>query len=228
MIGGEIFAAFLEELSNGMDRRSVMLMIAGPNGAGKTTLWNQVLKPHIGEYIGDRYINADEIEREFHPADHFWQPTTEDSRQAQQEATRRRAAMLTLRAQHQEHFVYETVFSDPGGRKLDELRQGIQNGYFVVMVFIGLADVDLAQQRVSARVERGGHPVPPEKQIERYARVYANGRSAKSFVDLALFLDNTRELQDGMGTHRPVAVCKAGLMLGQHQQMPAWWKDIAA
>jgi predicted ABC-type ATPase len=118
LTSADVFAEFLQEMQVGMDSRSIMLMIAGPNGAGKTTLWNQALKPHFGVDIGDFYINADEIEREFHAPEHRAQPKSEDSKAAQIEATSRRKALLKLNPAQQHHFVYETVFSDPNGIKL--------------------------------------------------------------------------------------------------------------
>lgn len=151
MTGGEILATFRRELVQGADRRSVMLMISGPNGAGKTMLWHQVLKPTLGPNLIEDYINADDIQRELNPLGPGAAQTEDTTRQAQQEAQRQRESRIALPKDHHSHFAYETVFSDPHGFKLDELQRAKDGGYHVVMVFVGLDDITLAQARVLNR-----------------------------------------------------------------------------
>ncbi|RAA04941.1 hypothetical protein DOT66_23660 [Ralstonia pseudosolanacearum] len=203
-----------------------MVMIAGPNGAGKTTLWQQLLKPMLEDAVEAVYINADEIERELHEAaqrDPNASQTPETVLQAQSEANRLRELLLSSSPGAQRHFVYETVFSDPYGHKLAELRRGVAAGYHVVMLFVGLDDVELAQQRVHSRVAAGGHDVPLDVQRKRFPRVFSNAQMALQIVPLAVFFDNSRDLENGQRTHRPVAIIKNGLVLAQHDNMPAWW-----
>src|SRR5258708_27979105 len=105
------------------------------------------------------YKTADEIEREHNEAaqaDSAASQTAETAREAQSEATRRRELLLSESPGAQSHFVFETVFSDPYGHKLAELRRGVTVGYYVVLVFVGLNDVELAQQRVQNRVVASG------------------------------------------------------------------------
>lgn len=226
MTGGEILATFRRELVQGADRRSVMLMIAGPNGAGKTMLWHQVLKPTLGPNLIEDYINADDIQRELNPQGPGAPQTEETTRQAQQEAQRQRELRIALPKDHHSHFAYETVFSDPYGFKLDELQRAKDCGYHVVMVFVGLDDVTLAQARVRNRVNNGGHDVPVARQVDRFDRVYMNARRALAIVPLALFLDNSRDISAGRGTHRPIAVCREGEWVGVHEDLPTWWGRI--
>ena len=229
MTGAQLLETFLDELSAGSGSRSLMLMIAGPNGAGKTTLWRKLLEPMLEEAVDAAYINADDIERELNEAAQFdpiAPPTRETALQAQAEATRRRDLLLGAPAGLQSHFVFETVFSDPYGYKLAELRRGVDAGYFVVMVFVGLDDVTLAQNRVRDRVAQGGHDVPSDVQIERFGRVFANARSAIQIVPLAIFFDNTGDRELKGRTHRPVAIFKSGQLLAQHDRMPTWWSMI--
>jgi predicted ABC-type ATPase len=229
LTGAQLYNTFLDQLSAGYANRSLMLMIAGPNGAGKTTLWHRLLEPMLENAIGATYINADEIERELNEAaqlDPRAPQTRETALQAQAEATRQRELLLTAPQGLQSHFVYETVFSDPYGFKLAELQRGVDAGYFTVMVFVGLDDVTLAQQRVRNRATLGGHDVPTDVQVDRFDRVFANARSAVQIVPLAIFFDNTRDEEVNGRTHRPVAVFKGGQLLAQHDTMPAWWPMI--
>ncbi|ENZ77881.1 MULTISPECIES: zeta toxin family protein [Ralstonia] len=229
MTGEQLFNAFLDELSAGAGTKPVMVMIAGPNGAGKTTLWRQLLEPMLEGALEAEYINADEIERELNEAaqdDPNAPQTPETARLAQSEATRRRGLKLSAHPGAQCHFVYETVFSDAYGYKLAELQRGVDAGYYVVMLFVGVNDVDLAQERVHRRVATGGHDVPSDVQQMRFTRVFANAQKALQIVHLAMFFDNSRDRDDGQHTHRPVAIIKTGSVLAQHENVPAWWSTI--
>jgi predicted ABC-type ATPase len=196
LTSAQLFDAFLDELGAGAGNKSLMVMIAGPNGAGKTTLWRQVLEPMLEGAVEAVYINADEIERELNEAaqgDPRAPQTQETALLAQSEATRRRELLLSAPPGAQSHFVFETVFSDPYGHKLAELQRGVDAGYHVVMLFVGLNDVELAQQRVYRRVAVGGHNVPSDVQHTRFPRVFANAQKALQIVPLAVFFDNSRD-----------------------------------
>lgn len=199
-----------------------MLMIAGPNGAGKSTFWQRMLRSRFPPGT-IKYINADEIQRDLNPAGPLAAVNELTSRMAQQEAEWLRKDMLRRPPDLQSHFAYETVFSDPYGHKLAELRAGRAAGYFVVMVFVGIADVETSMSRVAARVLTGGHDVPQDRQRARFERVYANGRQALDIVDLALVLDNSTDVAQRVGTHRPVAVFRSGVLQGVCAQPPLWW-----
>jgi predicted ABC-type ATPase len=229
LTGGELFDTFLDELSEGAANKSLMIMIAGPNGAGKTTLWRQLLEPMLAGELEAEYINADEIERELNDAaqcDPHALQTPITARDAQSEATRRRELLVSAPPGLQSHFVFETVFSDPHGHKLAELQRGIVAGYFVVMLFVGLTDVELAQQRVRSRVNVGGHNVASDVQNTRFPRVFANAQKALNVVPLAVFFDNSRDREEAQRTHRPIAIVKNGSVIAVHDNMPAWWRMI--
>ena len=228
MTGKEVFSAFLLELQNGIDNQSVMIMIAGPNGVGKTTLWSETLRPVIGFLVQDNYINADEIERNFHPDGHLIAQQDSDAKRAQIEATYLRNDLINRKPAFQEHFAYETVFSDQDNWKLNELKAGVANNYFVVMIFIGVSDVELAKTRVAARVAKHGHNVTLETQDKRFPNVFKNAKQAKDIVHLALFMDNSKDIGEGGGTHRPVAVFRNGQILGKHYVEPTWWDKISS
>jgi predicted ABC-type ATPase len=221
LTGQEVLDAFWDELEAGIHDKPLMMMIAGPNGAGKTTLWKQHLEHKLGQIV-DEYINADMIERELNWNEEGSPQTEETARAAQREATSQREACR----HNQSFFIFETVFSDTEGHKLNELDEGVKGGHFVVMVFIGLNDLELAMQRVQQRVAQGGHDVLPQVQSKRFPRVYQNAAQAVSRVPLALFLDNSRDVHAGRGTHRPVAVFLEGVMIACIEDMPDWWSHI--
>ena len=97
-------------------------------------------------------------------------------------------------------FAMETVFSHwrvlGNGRvesKIDLIRQMQKAGYFVLLFFVGLADVQLSIARVSTRVAQGGHAVDPKRLRKRFPRTQQAIRLAASVADATIFTDNSRK-----------------------------------
>lgn len=203
-----------------------MIQIAGPNGCGKTTLYNSFLRPAI-ESTGKSlvYINADEIALEMRSSDGA--PLGLDkqlARRAQVEADDQRNQLLV--AGHEESAIFETVFSDPDGHRLDFLRRAKAAGYRVVQIFIAVTDVSLSAQRVRQRVAEGGHDVPLAKQVVRFDRSLANGRAALEIADLSLFVDNSQTRTSQAYSHDLVAVFLGSDPLEVVPLPPKWFRTI--
>jgi predicted ABC-type ATPase len=103
-----------------LDQRPVLVVIAGPNGAGKTTFFHAHIKP-----AALRFVNADVLALELEL----------DPYAAARAAEALRRELVLLRGS----FVFETVFSDPVGDKLEFLRDAVRQGYKVVLCFIGIS-----------------------------------------------------------------------------------------
>src|SRR5437879_2312486 len=101
------------------DRRPVVVAIAGPNGAGKTTSFHV----HLAS-AGLHFINADVLAAELGLAPY----------QAAKAADALRRELLNRRAS----FIFETVFSDPVGDKVEFLAGAARQGYIVVLCYVGL------------------------------------------------------------------------------------------
>ena len=154
-----------------LDRRPIVLAIAGPNGAGKSTFF----EAHLS-YSGLRFLNADLIAKELEVEAY--------------EAAGIAAALRSELVKQRESFIFETVFSDPVGDKLDFLKRAAESGYAVVLCFIGIADAGTSEQRVAMRVSQGGHDVPTEKLVERFPRTLANLAGAIRELPCVLVFDN--------------------------------------
>src|SRR5271168_5018989 len=102
-----------------LDDRPVVVAIAGPNGAGKTTFYFSHL-----EAAGLRFVNADMLARELDIEPYA----------AARVADSLRRELLAQR----ESFIFETVFSDPAGEKLEFLKQACAAGYNTILCFIGV------------------------------------------------------------------------------------------
>ncbi len=133
-----------------------IIVIAGPNGAGKSTLAPALLRDtlHIREYV-----NADTIAEglsAFAPEE------------ASFEAGRVMLSRLRELAGEGKSFAFETTLATRFyARWLNDLRG---SGYQVSLVYLWLENVDIAIERVSARVRAGGHSIPEATIRRRYDR----------------------------------------------------------
>jgi len=183
------------------DARPIIVALAGPNGAGKSTFYHAHLAP-----AGLRFLNADDLVRGL----------SIDASEAMQLANRVRQELV----EQGESFVFETVLSDPVGDKVDFLGRAAARGYTVVMIFIGLDDAELSEQRVAMRVMQGGHDVPPEKLAARFPRTMQNLRRAIQRLPHVLVFDNS----DLAHPFRRVAESRDGKLLpgSASEPIPRW------
>lgn len=161
--------------------RPVLLVIAGPNGAGKTTVTVRLRADHWSE--GVEYLNPDEVAR-----DRFgdWNSPSAVRQAADWVEARREELLLARRG-----MAFETVLSTEG--KLDFIARAKHEGYFVRLFFIGTSDPRINASRVAGRVMEGGHTVPIEKIVSRYARSMANLSTAIQIADRVYVFDNSLE-----------------------------------
>lgn len=97
-------------------------------------------------------------------------------------------------------FAVETVFSfwerqhdGTYASKASLIRDLQDAGYFVLLLFVGLADSNLSIGRVSTRTAEGGHDVAFRKLIERFPRTQAAIRNALPIADAVVLVDNSRK-----------------------------------
>jgi predicted ABC-type ATPase len=181
------------------DAQPVIVAIAGPNGAGKSTFYEAFVRR-----AGLRFINADDIARAL-------------GIEAYEAAQLADALRRELVAQD-ESFVFETVFSDPNGAKVDFLRDAAGRGYTVVLCFIGVGSAMTSDERVAMRVMQGGHDVAAEKVTSRYPRSLENLRRAITALPFVWVYDNS-DLGDPF---RKVAEFEHGVLAKQYPPLPAW------
>jgi predicted ABC-type ATPase len=87
-------------------------------------------------------------------------------------------------------YCFESVFSHPA--KLEDLRKAKNKGYEVYLYFICLDSPELNIKRVSSRVLEGGHFVPDDKIIDRYARTLALLPELLLLASRAFIFDNSK------------------------------------
>jgi replicative DNA helicase len=151
-------------------------MIAGPNGAGKTTLTQHLLRKGID--LGD-YINPDDI------AAGLTGTLAQRTKQAQAIADERRNECIRAKRS----FSFETVMSHSS--KIDVLVRAKQEGYAVLLYFVGTDDPKTNVERVALRVAQGGHAVPDDKIRDRWLRTMTLLQQAIRSSDRSYIFDNS-------------------------------------
>ncbi len=113
-------------------------------------------------------------------------------------------------------FAMETVFSYweelPNGKvksKVDLIREMQAAGYFVLLFFVGLSNVQLSIGRVMTRVAEGGHDVDIDKLLDRFPRTQRAIGAAASVADATIFTDNSR------GKRQAFTVCR--IQIGERE-----------
>jgi predicted ABC-type ATPase len=183
-----------------LDRRPIIVALAGPNGAGKTTFY----QAHLGP-AGLRFINPDAIARKLNI----------DAYAAARVADAIRREMV----RQEESFVFETVFSDPVGDKLNFLKDAASKGYNVVLCFIGISGPDVCEERVAMRVSQGGHDVPNQKLAARFPRIVRNLKASISSLPQVWVFDN----DDLRIPFRLLATFESGRPTIMSKDLPKWF-----
>jgi predicted ABC-type ATPase len=190
-------------LTTPLDRRPIVVALAGPNGAGKSTFFDS----HLAR-TGLRFVNADVLALSLGM----------DPYAAAKHADALRRELVELR----ESFIFETVFSDPVGEKLEFLKETERAGYTVLLIFIGISGPEISDDRVAMRVSQGGHDVPAEKIIGRYPRVMNNLRRALAELSNVRVYDNS----DLARPYRLVAVKENGREIELQEPAPEWLRRL--
>lgn len=186
-----------------LDRRPILVAIAGPNGAGKSSYFATHLAPS-----GLDFLNADVL-AETLAIDAYAASSLADELRRQ-------------RIERRESFIFETVFSDPVGDKVEFLKSAERIGYFVFLVFIGIDDPELSSDRVAMRVSQGGHDVPAHKLTERYPRVMNNLKRALAELQNVWVYDHS-DLEIG---YRLVATKENGQGIDLYEPTPEWLRVL--
>lgn len=182
-----------------LDRRPIIVAIAGPNGAGKSTFYEAFLRD-----TGLPFVNADNLARD----------AGIDAYEASDVAEKLREELVRER----QSFVFETVFSDPVGAKVDFLKSAQDAGYTIVLCFIGLETAALSDDRVAMRVLQGGHDVAADKVRSRYPRSLDNLRRAIATLQHVRVYDNS----DLAGPYRKLAEYENGEPRNALRSLPRW------
>jgi predicted ABC-type ATPase len=164
-----------------VSKKPELVVIAGPNGSGKTSITEQLLLHTWTENC--EYISPDLIaQNDFGD----WN-SPEASLKAARKAEFMRETCLSDRRSH----AFETVFSAPD--KVEYLRRAKAADFFIRLFFICTDRPEINVARVATRMREGGHTVPTDKIISRYAKSIAQCAAVVTLADRAYIYDNSVE-----------------------------------
>lgn len=161
-----------------------LVVIAGCNGSGKSTFSSVILPENFSIF------DADKRKKEIYDAFKFdfelrdlmaWNQTNEEFHQL----------VLSSIATGRD-FAYETNFNaDP----LYWIKEFIQGGYSINLIFFCLESVELAKERVAIRFENGGHYVTNEEVEKRYFSGFQNLNKLYSYFDAIFLLEASKKTE---------------------------------
>lgn len=183
-------------------KKPLAIVLAGHNGSGKSTMWRRSLADELQMPL----VNADRMMLSILPeqasdgALPAWAATLRDTDESWMKVAQQGVQAFVGHAMNAKvPFAMETVFShwqprDDGTveSKIDQIRQMQAAGYFVLLIFVGLASVQLLIGRVQTRVQENGHAVPEDKLRERFPRTQMAIAEAIKVADASLLADNSR------------------------------------
>ena len=178
------------------------IVLAGHNGSGKSTLWYDRLADDLQMPL----VNADRLTLSLLPiADEDqklkpWAARLRDEDERWQRLSQEGVQLfMGLIMDQGMSFAFETVFShfkkhtDGTIRsKTDTIVALQKHGYFVILLFVGLANPELSILRVATRRSQGGHDVLEAKLRSRFPRTQQAIQMASAVADMTLMFDNSR------------------------------------
>lgn len=184
-------------------KKPLAIVLAGHNGSGKSTMWRKLLS----EQLQIPLINADRMMLSVLPEPNSegalaaWAQLLRDNDQSWMKVAQDGVqAFVGYAMQAKVPFAMETVFSywepQPDGAvlsKIDLIRDMQEAGYFVLLFFVGLSNVELSIFRVQTRVAENGHGVSEERLRRRFPKTQRAIAAASSVADATIHVDNSRD-----------------------------------
>lgn len=155
---------------------ATMFVFAGNNGSGKSTIRNLIVD-RIGVSIN---IDADALAR-----------AIDAGQPERHKVSAGKEAIKIVREciRNKREFSIETTLA--GGNVIRQMREAKENGFEVVMFYVGLGDYRLNIERVAARVKNGGHHIPSEDIIRRHHTSIENLLAHLDLIDYLVLIDNS-------------------------------------
>lgn len=137
-------------------------------------------------------------------------------------AAQHAAVLRQEMVRQRESFLFETVFSDPVGEKVEFLRRTAESGYRVLLIYIGVSGPRRSRMGVGMRVAQGGHDVPADKIEPRYRRSLANLGRAMLVLPWVQVFDNT----DLASPYRRVFEAQGRRLTMVSNDVPQWLDEV--
>ena len=121
--------------------------------------------------------------------------------------------------------IYKSIYYNENKNELSgrsivkNIKFAKENGFYIVMNYIGLENPELAKKRVKIRVSKGGHGIPDKDIERRYYDSLKNLNDVIEICDEVNIYDNTEVL-------REVIYFKEGKVIWRDKKIPNWANNI--
>lgn len=159
-------------------------IFAGVNGAGKTSIYRSI---YYNDNKEENRINTDEMVARVGS----WQDDI-----LQMKCAREAVKLIKHYIENKISFNQETTLS--GRSIISNIKSAKDNGYYVVINYIGVITPELAKERVRYRVSKGGHGIPDKDIERRYYESLNNLKDVINICDEVNIFDNTTVFKEIM------------------------------
>lgn len=180
-------------------------VFAGVNGAGKTSIYNTM---YFEINKNEERINTDEMVARIGS----WKDNN-----LQIKCAREAIKLINYYINNDISFNQETTLS--GKSIVKNIKKAKQRGFYVVMNYIGVANPDIAKERVKIRVSKGGHGIKKEIIERRYYESLDNLKEILAVCNEINIYDNTNIFKD-------IAYICDGIIKWKSNIIPKWSSDI--
>ncbi|WP_405175913.1 zeta toxin family protein [Paenibacillus sp. FSL H8-0261] len=156
---------------------ATMFVFAGNNGSGKSTIRNLIVD-RLGVSVN---IDPDALARKIN---------TQYPEKSKVSAGKEAIRITRECIRNKWDFTVETTLA--GGNVIRQMRSAKEQGFEIIMFYVGLGDVRLNIERVAMRVKNGGHHIETEDIIRRNLTSMNNLLSHLDLIDQLLVVDNSK------------------------------------
>lgn len=180
-------------------------IFAGVNGAGKTSIYKSI---YYNENKNEKRINTDEMVARIG----CWKDNN-----LQIKCAREAVKLIKQYILEGISFNQETTLS--GKSIIKNIKFAKENGFYIVMNYVGVKDSEVAKERVKIRVSKGGHGIPDKDIERRYYDSLNNLNNVIALCDEVNIYDNTEVLKE-------VIYLKDGKIIWKDKKIPNWANNI--
>jgi len=191
-------------VSGAKAERPIFWIVAGPNGSGKSSIYQDADIETIARSVW--IINPDLLAARIRDVEGLELPA------ANLAAVQRIETWLDASIRAHQTVGVETVLSTAKYRRLVVAAQALR--FEIRLTYVILDSPERSVARVRARVAKGGHAVPEDKIVERYARSLDQLPWFLDQADAASLFDNS-----GSGPHQ-IGEKKAGVIAVDPNGLP--------
>ena len=180
---------------------STYTIFAGVNGAGKTSIYQSI---YYQENKNEKRINTDEMVARIGS----WKDNN-----LQIQCARQAVKLIKEYINSNTSFNQETTLC--GSSIINNIKIAKENGFYIILNYIGVESPEIAKKRVKIRVSRGGHGIPEQDIEKRYYESLNNLNKVINLCDEINIYDNSYMLKD-------IIYYKNGNLIWKANVIPNW------